>query len=162
MPALRLKLAGALLAGGLAGVAAFSSLSSASGPQLAPASDSTDTSTQQTVESPAPCPAGTVEKGDSCEKVVTTQSSVEPADEVESDDPTPAPAPAQPAPAPAWTQQTPTSHESADEAQEPAEEREPQDADEHDGDGQQVEPEDSHQDEPSDGASDGAEHETDD
>ena len=58
MPALRLKLAGSLLAGGLAGVAALATLTSTSGPQLAPASDSTATTTEQTVESPAPCPTG--------------------------------------------------------------------------------------------------------
>src|SRR5690348_10155372 len=91
MPALRLKLAGSLLAGGLAGVAALATLTSASTPQLAPASDSTDATTRQVVETPAPCPTGTVEKADSCEKVVTVGTAAENDDSAEPSEP-----PAQP------------------------------------------------------------------
>ena len=81
MPALRLKLAGSLLAGALAGVAALATLTSSTSPRLSPAGDSTPTSTQQVVESPAPCPSGTIQHGDSCDFVVPVQQARVPATE---------------------------------------------------------------------------------
>ena len=155
MPALRLKLAGSLLAGGLAGVAALATLTSASSPQLAPAGDSTDTTTQQAVTSPSPCPAGTVEKADSCDRVVTIETPAEQEDAVQ-----PA-APAQPVTVPVRTQTKATSQEPSDDAQESADadSQESEEADEHDGDDQQVEQEDQHDD---DDSSESAEQETDD
>jgi hypothetical protein len=67
-----LKLAGALFAGTLAGVAALTTLTStSSNAQLSPASDSSAVTSPTVVESAAPCPTGTVERDDACVKTVT-------------------------------------------------------------------------------------------
>jgi len=148
MPALPLKLAGALLAGGLAGVAALATLTSAPSPRLAPAGDSTSTSTQQAVETPAPCPSGTVQHGDSCDLVVRVQEAQPPVEESNPaasaeprDDATEqAPAPAAPAVQPTRDAQandqqdaTESSHEDADheDATEVEDQGEHQDGSEH-------------------------------
>jgi hypothetical protein len=120
MPGLSLKLAGALFAGSLAGVAGLTTLTSASTQVVTPASDSTTSTTPTVVESSAPCPTGTVEQGDACVKTVTVPVAATEAPKEDAPEPSETPeavveqpqqAPAAPAAPAPQTQPQVTSHD---------------------------------------------------
>jgi hypothetical protein len=142
-----MKLAGALFAGTLAGVAALTTLTSSPSPQLSPASDSTS-ATPSVVESAAPCPAGTVERDDSCVRTVAVPVAAPRADDSDAAEPSEAPkasdssrpAAVAHSPEPAETPESDVSEAGNDS--------------EHESDASEVEHQDEHAD------SDGAEHES--
>jgi hypothetical protein len=146
-----MKIAGALFAGTLAGVAALTTLTSGTSPQLSPVGDSTAV-TSSVVESSAPCPAGTVEREDSCVKTVAVPVTAASTDD-DADGPSAAPKPSD------VSRPVPAAHsaEPAEPAEAPESDATNDDNDgEHDSDANEVEHEGEHAD------SDEAEHESDD
>jgi hypothetical protein len=143
-----MKIAGALFAGTLAGVAALTTLTSGTSPQLSPVGDSTAV-TSSVVESSAPCPAGTVEREDSCVKTVAVPVTAARTDD-DADEPSAAPKPSD------VSRPVPAAH-SAEPAEAPESDATNDDNDsEHDSAANEDEHEDEHAD------SDEGEHESDD